>query len=312
MPYTVPNMYMRTVNSTYRSWPSNPSNLLASAGNFSASGQDVIVSPQRRLINSVGSIIQTGQSAVLNYSGTSTPVLLFSTNFNSDTIGAQPAGGNGVTFGGHKGSVNVSVQTGPNGTKGLRFSYFGGPTGTQNNAQFSFDFGAGYREVVIEFDLYVPANYNHRGTSSNNHKLFRLFPATSDDFGYGSVEKVGASLWNNTSGDGGSRVNNEFNMGGGMGEYFSLGNSSVNGFIAPSDFGGMMTVKLRNVAPTATTNAILEIYKNGIPFDSFSPDNYSDGQPHNYQRGYLLGAPNGGFAEDTYLYIDELKFYGVV
>lgn len=245
--------------------------------------------------------------------GSGSPALLFSTDFSGDTIGQQPATSGSVSFGGHKGSVNSSVQLLPSGggAKALRFFYEGTPPGSQNNSQCSFDVGSGYAEFVIEFDIHIPANYNHRDASPNNHKLYRLFPATSDDFGYGSLVKVGASMWRNTNGDGGSRVNNEFCYNGtGMGEYFAEGNGSVEGFIAPADFGTMLTLKYRHVAPTASTDSVMEIYKNGILIDSFGIDNYVSGEPNVYQRGYLFGAPNGGYLEDTYFYISRLEFYG--
>lgn len=254
-------------------------------------------------------------------SGTGTE--LYFEDWESAALGsnANGRGANGFTWGGHLGSGGVAVSdwNSNGGTKSMRFSFLGGPAGTQYNAQLAFDLGTGYREVTLEYDIYIPdgtesyggAAYTHRShvapLTDSNHKFFRLFPATAANWGYDSTEKVGASLYRKSS-TGLSQVNIEFNLGGGMGEGGGAGNTR-NDFIEPADLGTWISVKLVCKAPTAdvTGPGLIQIWKNGVKVDEWAPDNYAAGQPHNLQRGYLFGAPNGGFAEDTYIFLDNFR-----
>jgi len=166
-------------------------------------------------------------------------------------------------------------------------------------SELRFDLGKLTPEVWIKYDLYIPANYIHRGTGTNN-KFFRLWGAT-----YGEHEQVGASMWPNHNGDGFSRIVADWYCG-------SQGMTSCGQFNEPhivaSDRGTWVTFKIYVKAATAQNFGTMKIWKNNtlIVDDTNLVDNYFVSGTHAYRYGYILGWANSGFAQDTDFYLDNV------
>jgi hypothetical protein len=199
-------------------------------------------------------------------------------------------------------NVDVSELSGFNAGPGMGLSFFFKGSGAEEDsfAEARFALDRAYLHLIINFDMFVPANYVHRdtGNNSDNNKFFRLW--LND---YGDQEKLGASL----RGSGGeSLIGTDYSL------YPTWGTSTTiktrAGFISESDKGQWLTVKLDVVAPTDSSMGSISIYKNGELFlqDEEVP-NLVLGQ-QGYQKGYLLGWANSGFSTDTYILIDNVRF----
>jgi hypothetical protein len=203
-------------------------------------------------------------------------------------------------------AVNVTVNSG-RGNPGYAAQYeYSTSAGT--NAEIRFDLGALYTELTIKFDLYIPnggeawggAAYSH--SQGTNRKLFRLWPATYDDY-----EKVGASLWEDPNSDNWSELLLDWNTGSGIGPKPPHGYA----FITSADLGTWVAVKIYVKAATVSTNGSLRVYKNGTLWcdASNAVNNYRSGEAHAFRYGYLLGSANGGYPATTRLQIDNVEIY---
>jgi hypothetical protein len=224
--------------------------------------------------------------------------VLFEDDFESGTFGKTVVSASTSTTArwGDRPSVAV-VQTRPKtGRYSAQFRFANDADGDAWS-ELRFDLGKLNTAVWMQYDLYIPANYQHR--PSGNNKFFRLWGAD-----YGDQEKVGASTWDIDSGGGICRLNGDWNTGPGMGEH-GAGNSP---FIASADLGTWMTVKIYVKAATATANGTLNIWKNNtlIINNTNTMNNYTAGNSHAYRYGYLLGWANTGFNQTTDMYIDNV------
>jgi len=221
--------------------------------------------------------------------------LLFSDNFESGDLSHTE---NGVFY---TGNANVSVITDPTdgANKVAQFKYAGNVDGDAW-AELRFDLGDQYSVVTLEWDSYIPANYLHRdSTGVDNNKFFRLWPTD-----YGDLQKVGASLRRNAISSVGE-------------DYVLTGNSAIStqvtsapSFIAASDLGVWRALKVEVVAPTVSVDGSIKFYKDGSLFHSAENIAYHAGGTAGYRYGYLWGWANSGFAVDTDILMDNLKFYG--
>jgi hypothetical protein len=179
-------------------------------------------------------------------------------------------------------------------------------------SQLAFDLGALYREVTLAFALYVPngeepyggAAYRHRGGANN--KFFRLFPGPDYEGGYGSGEKVGASFWGQD--DGFSHLMDDWAEDGTAAVGPGFAADTVPSFLGAAELGRWTRMRIEVIAATAKGSGpgAIRIYKDGVLVSEEHPDNFTEGQPHAYRFGYLLGTANSGFDEDTFLFADDV------
>lgn len=214
-------------------------------------------------------------------------------------------------------NCEVSNQNALSGTHAMRFAFAGVPTGSDSHAQRNFDLGEAQASLDVEFDLYIPdgnesyggAAYTHRSESPSNNKLLRLWSnngTNSGTNGYNSAEKVGASL---VAGTGGASnlileaLNPE--IGGGM-----TALETITNFITASDRGKWMKVRfsIMSASSAGAGDGLLRVFKNGNIEGSVPLNNWAEGEQHAYRYGYLMGAANSGFTDNTYLFIDNLRF----
>ena len=222
--------------------------------------------------------------------------------------------------------IQVSTNNPKTGSYSLQFNFQPADGDGDAIAEQRFDMGALYKEVEIEFDLYIPdgtepwgsAAYSHVADSPSNNKFLRLWASDAGNTapnGYNSVEKVGASLW--ADGDGGSTFIFDWNQGGG-----GVGpkNTTIPGFISPSDRGTWINVRMYfkhatyyDGSSSTAGDGRVKLWKNDAlliddPMDNFSATGAGD---HAWQHGYLLGYQNSAQASELNLHIDNLKFSGV-
>lgn len=203
--------------------------------------------------------------------------------------------------------VDVTVaklpeQTGRTGNA-MRFLFKGVASDKDSWSEARFDLGRDYEQLSIEFDLFVPSNYQHRRPSDNtdNNKFFRIWRTTYDD-----VEKLGASTLGQ---NGGSLIGSDYRVQASWGQSTAV--KSASGFIGSSDLGKWMTVKIDVRAATDSSLGTIKIYKNGkLHLEDNSIKNHIAGT-QGYRYGYLLGWANSGFSVDTILYIDNVRFLNI-
>jgi len=196
--------------------------------------------------------------------------------------------------------VSVVSGTAKAGAYAAKFHFTGNSDPSADAwSELRFDLGKLTPEVWVKYDLYIPANYSHRGTGNNN-KFLRLWGNT-----YGDYEKIGLSTWTNLVADGYSRLSADWNStGGGIGE----GGQSSSNAIAAADRGKWVTFKIYAKAPTASAYGTIKVWKNDVLIidDTSQVNNYMSGETHAYRYGYILGWANSGFAQDTDFYLDNV------
>lgn len=209
-------------------------------------------------------------------------------------------GGQWKSFWGSKTRASVSSERPRDGRYSARFAFQAAAPGDDSFSELRFDLGGEYRELTIEFDLFVPSNYRHRPDSPDNNKFFRLWLHDYDD-----VEKIGASLRSQGT-TGNSRIGTDYRKEANLGMSTTL--KSANDFITAADKGKWMKVSIYIKSATNTSNGIIRIFKNGRLFlDDSGIKNHVAGT-QGYRYGYLLGWANSGFAEETIFYIDNVRF----
>jgi hypothetical protein len=186
---------------------------------------------------------------------------------------------------------------------GLKFFYRGNPNDTADaDAEARFDLKKEYTDILIEFDLFIPANYKHVTPSDRaaNNKFLRLW-----QINYSEGEQVGAGTLvqdNNVSSIIGTDYKRFPNWG------VSTGVKQARDFITAEDLGKWMSIKIYANAPTDQRPGTIRIYKNKyVLLDDANIANVLPGT-QGWRYGYLLGWANSGFREDTALYMDNVRF----
>lgn len=212
--------------------------------------------------------------------------------------------GNWASLWGSKTGVSITSNVAKDGTYSAKFVYPAKADGGDGWSELRFDLGGNYKELTIQFDLYIPANYEHRNsTGPDNNKFFRLWHTSG---GYSTDdEKIGASLKPSSSSTGSGMVmewRDTANEGVGV-------QDSASNFIVPNDYGKWTKFVIYVKSPTDSTPAVMRFYKNGTLFtQTTAAINYIPGT-QGYRYGYLLGWSNSGFNQETVFYMDNVKFY---
>ncbi|GGY82240.1 hypothetical protein GCM10011613_28740 [Cellvibrio zantedeschiae] len=201
--------------------------------------------------------------------------------------------------------AKLPQETGRTGY-GLKMWYKGTALDTSDaDAEARFDLKKEYTDLLIEFDLFIPANYKHVTPSDRaaNNKFLRLWQVS-----YSEGEQIGAGTIpqdNTTTSIIGTDYKRFPNWG------VSTAVKQSRDFITPEDLGHWMAIKIYARAPTDTSNGVLRIYKNKyVVLDDTNIANILPGT-QGWRYGYLLGWANSGFREDTILYIDNVRFSDV-
>ena len=208
------------------------------------------------------------------------------------------------------------------GTKSMRFKFRGGGAeilGARSSISFRqrpvHDFWCKYYIYFPDGTENFPtpttgSAYRRRTAGTHlNHKWFLTWNADPDGPKNGG-ENMGASTYPNSS--------TSFKTIGSYIKYDSInGGVVVNNYydnqsiITSQDLGRWTEFihHYRSESASGAANGIFQIYKNGALFvDQRNITNYQSHGYNDKDAGYILGAANDGFVDDTYIYIDDITF----
>jgi hypothetical protein len=235
---------------------------------------------------------------------------IFFDDFSSGNLGKT---GNGFSWSAPHNAEVIS--------QALELTYLAGG----NMAEVKFSLGSVQRqELWLKFDLFIPSNYNH--TAGNNKAFYTLWSnstgssAGNDGYGNTASTEMLVGLEFNPRGDGGSalalRVQNSA-----MDYNASRLTLWPNG-IVPADRGQWRRIICQVVLSTIPgvdpgngdgpfwwpSNGIVRVWKDGALIMDWPTANlYRPGGAPGMNRGYLFGAANGNFAQQTKFIIDNFE-----
>jgi len=227
----------------------------------------------------------------------------YETNFDTGAFVNE----NGFVWGGSTRS-SISTNQPRSGTHSLRMAYQAAAPGANSNTQQNFSLGQNLTEVWFEWYYYLPANYTTRNESPSNNKWFRLWGDT-----YNAGNKVGASTSYDAAFADNTKLRFEYT-------YFTYSDGAI-GFgpggsqSSAVNFGGAMKgtwtrVRMHLKMVTAAQNdGVMELWFDNTKVINFQnvPAKYDD-VPY-WNQGYILGAANSGFTDETVIYLDDFKVY---
>jgi uncharacterized protein YjdB len=249
-------------------------------------------------------------------SAPSGPGLAFSDGFE----GGKSAAVDGYAW---NGGPAVSTDVAHEGRYSLKFLYKGAPDGKDATAEQRFTFGEKLNEVWIEYYIYYPngtegssARYFHRKQTigSDNNKFLRLWGTDYNNTKVGFESRPIVRSDGTPTGD--SYVYGDIaglTMPGGP---YGMDKPARrwNDAITDKERGQWVQVRVHSkiASGSGINDGVLQLWKNGtLEIDEHALRLWSDGiDGQNYfQHGYLLGWANSGYAEDTAIYIDDVKFF---
>jgi hypothetical protein len=198
------------------------------------------------------------------------------------------------------GSVATAVSTAQKltGNYSLAFNYAGVAAGQDSWAEQRIDLGAQHTELWIQYDLFIPSNYDHRNESPGNNKFIAIYRDPYQTPGFQ------VNLSTEPNGSGGSHMYiHYYRNGTELSPIFAKSD-----FITSADEGQWMNLIMRFKVPTSSSSndGVIEVWKNGTP--SFSVTNMSSfgGSGQNYMdEAYILGWSSAGFSQTTVFYVDN-------
>lgn len=221
-------------------------------------------------------------------------------------------------------SVSCAVTTNnpKNGTHSLEFTFIKKVSEDEAWSEQNFDLGATYKELVIEYDLYVPDGTEGLGTIAYTHgdlnnKFLAMWGSNpSHDAGQNSYAdspyRTGYELYARTGG--GARLVSKWIASGGSWTENPPGHVHTD-FITPADLGTWVHMKIHMRFPSAVgaNDGFNRAYKNDVLVVDNALDNYPQGAGYDkgWQQGYLLGYRNSMTASDQKMWIDNLDVKGV-
>jgi hypothetical protein len=205
----------------------------------------------------------------------------------------------------------ISTDNPRTGSRSMRMAYQAAAAGADSTTQRNFNFGQNVTEFWMEWYFWLPSNYTLRaGESPSNNKWLRIW---GDD--YSALNKVGASTAYSASFDDNSRLRFEYiyktYTSGGIG-FGPSGSQSES-----TSFGGSMKntwtrirLHCKMVSTTDADDGVMELWFGNTKVIDFQnmPVLYDSARPY-WNQGYILGAANSGFLDETILYVDDWKVY---
>ena len=183
----------------------------------------------------------------------------------------------------------------------LQFTYPGVASGFDGFSEQRLISTNQYNEIWIKYDLYVPANYDHRTDAPGNNKFIAVFATPYTNPGF----QMNFSLYRTGAGD--SQL-----------AFHRLGNGSEiepeiyapGTFIGSADRDNTMTVIVNVRVPTnsSSSDGVARLWKNGTKIFEKTDCEFFGNQGRNYiSEFYLLGWANSGFDNQTIFTIDNIE-----
>lgn len=210
------------------------------------------------------------------------------------------------------------------GAYAAEFFYPGEIRGEDSSSELHFELPTLAQEVFIEWYVRIPTNFYHRpeqadGFGSDNNKF--LFAADlnegeagpGDGLGYHvksiiefraqGADVVGDSVlrptWGTNQDRGGVLVS-------------GWGVPVVQEFIVAADRGFYVRYRAQfRASDPGQSNGIVRVWKNDTLMSNHTTlaNESVDGTSNGYKKFYFMGYANSGYTDDTYFYLDDVKFY---
>jgi hypothetical protein len=220
--------------------------------------------------------------------------VIFTDNFDTgSTAGPQ----NGAAWRAPTSTVQVSSAQSFTPSYSLQFTYAGVASGQDGMAQATMDLPQ-RSEMWFHYKLYIPSNYVHRSDGASNNKFLAVYAAPYQTPGFQ------INLSTEPNGSGGSNLEiHHYNNGS---EQTVV--PAASNFIATPDLGKWMDLVIQVRVPTSgsSANGIVAVWKNGKQITNVTNLQAYGGSSNYINQCYFLGWANSGFANTTYLYIDQL------
>ncbi len=199
------------------------------------------------------------------------------------------------------------------GSKVARFKFNATGPGGDAWSEMRFALGNYYRDVWLQYDLFVPTGYKQRSPGGDK-SFVHLW---TDD--YSAVNGIGAgfSSWSESSLnlDRVLSFNQYMPQNGHIYDELRGRPKSIDDTM----IGNWTTITINIRAGTGASDGVARIWKNGVLAYDFSAANhpswynmskflYQAGKNNRFNNGYIFGWSNSGYDTLTYLYIDNFKF----
>jgi len=250
---------------------------------------------------------------------------IFTDDFESGSLNIGKAQLNGFFW--RTGSnATVSTENPKTGSYSLKFFYNGGGAGNPTRSEQAFYLGGNYPDIWIKYDLYAPSNYVHAPIKPTNNKSHVWLWAGDYSCAKGREgPKLGSQWWEKNGGESelvfyasgcvNGKITIQKNW---LCSTCSAG--KTNNGIVKNDKGRWMTIVIHaKYATKANNDGVYELWKTNWQGATekqidihdgawYGTQPFSDLAARGFDEGYLLGAANSGFDQNTTLYIDNIEF----
>ena len=188
----------------------------------------------------------------------------------------------------------------------------------QTNAHLSMNLLGYYKELYIDYDLFIPANYYKTGTANN--KLIRIWRDNYIDSASGLGQHVGASMWTSSVGDGSGKLRCDCAMEQVIDGTWSTSSRGTTDdlFIPIAEAGSWVHITVYVRVPTHAGDVsknvgdgIIRIFKNGVVSCEITDLHTVGAGPQEFGNMYLMGWANAAYAEETHFYVTKLVLRGI-
>jgi hypothetical protein len=199
------------------------------------------------------------------------------------------------------------------GSKVARFRFVASPAGQDAWSEMRFTLGNYYRDVWLQYDLYVPTGYVQRAPGGD--KSFVHLWTDS----YSAVNGVGGGFtsWSETS----PYLDRVLSFNQYEPQNVHVYDETRNRpqAIDNSMIGRWTQITINVRAGSGASDGVARIWKDGVlAFDMSAANHpswydmtrflYVAGRNNQFNNGYIFGWSNSGYDIETYLYIDNFKF----
>jgi hypothetical protein len=196
------------------------------------------------------------------------------------------------------------------GSDCLRFRFGPDADLEDTNVEQRFELGRNVTELWIHYRMFYPSNYVHRNQSSGgtNNKFLRIW---GDD--YAANNKYGFSTWYSATSPTGSSIRGDRRTDSGMGPSAGGGSNTVSPTVDfPVTLDDWTDVKIHLLLNTSyvANDGVQQVWFDDVlTFDWDDLNAFYTAATAYWNAGYLLGSSSSGFASETDILIDDVKFY---